>query len=143
MPHYLKTTEMPDYNPDRDHKKFAGRQRKRKKEKEIKYKKNKNPYSPKNKEVRGVRKKELFRKEKAAFPLGRPLYSIQDETPYRQVIYPKDVQSIMGLSPRGARSFIAKLRKEIGKKRGDVITITEFCDKTKIERNEVIKHLLN
>lgn len=75
--------------------------------------------------------------------MHRPMYSLRNEPAYRQVIYPKDIQSILGLSPRGARHYLAKMRKTLGKQKGDVVTVTEFCDKTKIERSEVIKHLLD
>ena len=143
MPHYRKTTEFPDYNLDWAFKKYIGKQRKRKKEKEIKYKKKKTRDSPKKKKIRGAQKKELIRKEKKEFPLGRPMYSRRDESLHREVVWPKDVAKILGYSSRGARHYLAKLRNELGKQKGDVITITEFCDKTKIERNKVISYLLD
>ena len=98
---------------------------------------------PEEKETAWSTEKELLRKEKKEFPLGRPMYSKRDEPAHREVVWPKDVVEILGYSPRGARHYLAKLRKELGKQKGDVITITEFCDKTKIERNEVISHLLD
>jgi hypothetical protein len=143
MPHYRKTTEFPDYMLDWAYKEYKGKQRKRKKEKEIKYKKKKRPYSPKKKKVRGAKKKELLRKEKKEFPLGRRMESRRDVPLYRQVVYPKDVMKLMHLSPRGARQYLARIRKALNKKPGEVLTLKEFCDNSPFERNDVIPYLLD
>jgi len=141
MPIFRKTTEVPDYRLDWAVKKITWKQRKLTKEEEIEDQKKKTPYEPNKKKVRGALKKEILQKERKEFPLGRPMYSLRNVPAYPQVVYPKDVEKILRLSPRGARQYLARLRKEIGKKKGEVITITEFCDKTKIERNEVIMYL--
>jgi hypothetical protein len=68
------------------------------------------------------------------------MYSLEDN-PHRQIIFTKDVQKVTGLSLRGARHRLAKIRKELGKQKGELVTLTEFCAAMKIERNEVIKHM--
>jgi hypothetical protein len=139
MPHYWRIPE-PDYNLDWAFKKSTWKKKKRNERKELRKKKR---YRPKKKKVRGALKKELLQKERKEFPFGRPMYSLRNGESYRQVIYPKDVERIMGLTPRGARYKLAKIRKDVGKQKGDVVTITEFCEKTKIERNAVIKNLVD
>jgi len=45
----------------------------------------------------------------------------------RIVIYAKDVMNITGLRERAARALLARIRKEYGKKKGEFVTIYEFC----------------
>jgi len=45
----------------------------------------------------------------------------------RIVIYAKDIMNITGLRERAARALIARIRKKYHKKKGEYITIYEFC----------------
>ncbi len=55
---------------------------------------------------------------------------MQQFAPIRIVIYAKDVMNITGLRERAARGLIARLRKKYRKKKGEFITIYEFCQFT-------------
>ncbi len=43
------------------------------------------------------------------------------------VIYAKDEMNITGRKERAARKFLAQIRKKYRKKRGEFISIDEFC----------------
>jgi hypothetical protein len=46
---------------------------------------------------------------------------------YRSAIYPKDVANITGKSVKSASRLVAKIKKELGKDRHHILTISEFC----------------
>ena len=47
--------------------------------------------------------------------------------PTRIVIYAKDIMNITGLHERAARALLAQIRKKYRKKKGEYVTIYEFC----------------
>ncbi|CAL1518560.1 hypothetical protein [Chitinophaga sp. MM2321] len=47
--------------------------------------------------------------------------------PNRIVIYAKDIQNITGRSERTARKMLQQIRKANGKKKGEFVTVAEFC----------------
>ena len=47
--------------------------------------------------------------------------------PNRIVIYAKDIRNITGRSERTARKMLRQIREANGKKRGDLVTVAEFC----------------
>lgn len=61
--------------------------------------------------------------------------------PHRMVIYPKDVKNILGCSDSTARRLLARIRDAYNKKKGDYVTIDEFCTHTSLEREHVAKYL--
>ncbi|NLR83041.1 hypothetical protein [Chitinophaga eiseniae] len=61
--------------------------------------------------------------------------------PNRIVIYAKNVMNITGRSERTARKILQQIRQASGKKRGDMITVVDFCRVTGIDQNLVIDFL--
>jgi hypothetical protein len=55
----------------------------------------------------------------------------------RLVIYPKDVESILGYQYPSACNFLRKMKKKLGKPRHQFITVSEFCAYTGIEEVRV------
>jgi len=55
---------------------------------------------------------------------------MQQFVPIRIVIYAKDVMNITGLRERAARALLARIRKKYRKKKGEFISIVEFCQFT-------------
>ncbi|MBV7530475.1 hypothetical protein [Chitinophaga sp. sic0106] len=67
----------------------------------------------------------------------------QKIVPNRIVIYAKDVMNITGRSERTARKILQQIRQASGKKKGDMITIGEFCRFTGLEETIVTKFLVS
>lgn len=61
--------------------------------------------------------------------------------PRRLVIYARDVENLTGLSPRSARRMIHQVRKELGKRKGQYLTIPEFCAVTGFNQEHVREFL--
>lgn len=59
----------------------------------------------------------------------------------RIVIYPKDVALITGRTERTAQRILTLVRKAYGKKRGDFVTVSEFCLFAGFEEVEVLEVL--
>jgi hypothetical protein len=59
----------------------------------------------------------------------------------RIVIYSKDIERITGRSGRAARKMIARIRKQLGKDKHQLISIGEFCAYTGLPEPEVLEHL--
>jgi hypothetical protein len=57
------------------------------------------------------------------------------------VIYPKDVQSIIGKTDRTARKLMKAMRKKLGKEKHQMISVREFCDYTGLPEDEVLRRL--
>lgn len=57
--------------------------------------------------------------------------------PKRIVIYPEDVENLTGWSPRSVRRFFKKIRERAGKKNGDILTVTDFCNQTGLTEEQV------
>lgn len=47
--------------------------------------------------------------------------------PHRIVIYAKDIVKITGRSERTARKMLQQIRESNGKRRGDLVSVEEFC----------------
>jgi len=62
--------------------------------------------------------------------------------PKRIVIYAKDIMNITGRRERAARKLLAKIRKKYKKRRGDFLTMKEFCSFTGLEETEVKEFLI-
>jgi len=62
---------------------------------------------------------------------------MQQLVPNRIVIYAKDVMNITGLRERAARSLLARIRKKYRKKKGEYISIDEFCQFTSLKEERV------
>jgi hypothetical protein len=59
----------------------------------------------------------------------------------RVVIYSKDIELITGRSGRYARKIMAKMRKELGKEKHQLISLGEFCAYTGLPEHEVLAYL--
>jgi hypothetical protein len=59
----------------------------------------------------------------------------------RMVVYRKDVQVITGKSARSAGIVLANIRRILGKRPDQYITVSEFCSHTGVGRDEVEKRL--
>jgi len=67
---------------------------------------------------------------------------MQQTIPNRIVIYAKDISNITGRKERTARKLLASIRKKYKKKKGDFITVKEFCEYTGIETDLVKSFLI-
>ena len=67
---------------------------------------------------------------------------MQQTIPNRIVIYAKDVMNITGRKERAARKLLAQIRGKYKKKRGDFLTMKEFCNFTGIDETEVKQFLI-
>ncbi len=61
--------------------------------------------------------------------------------PERAVIYTKDIQNIMGKSPRSASKYMQILRRTLEKEEGEFVTVDEFCMVTGITHEVVRRYL--
>lgn len=61
--------------------------------------------------------------------------------PARVVIYTRDIQNIMGKSPRAASKYMMKLRKILEKEKEEFVTVDEFCMVTGLSQ-EVVRGFL-
>ena len=68
---------------------------------------------------------------------------MQQTIPNRIVVYAKDVMNITGRKERAARKLLAKIRKNYKKKKGDFLTVNEFCQFTGFEVEVVNSFLSN
>ncbi|TWF39604.1 hypothetical protein FHW36_10541 [Chitinophaga polysaccharea] len=66
----------------------------------------------------------------------------QKIVPNRIVIYAKDVMNITGRSERTARKILQQIRQANGKRKGDMVTVAEFCQFIKIDENQISAFLL-
>jgi len=53
------------------------------------------------------------------------------------VVYAKDIMNITGRRERAARKLLAKIRKKYKKRRGEFISIDEFCEFTGLKKESV------
>ncbi len=63
--------------------------------------------------------------------------------PIRIVIYARDIQNITGRSERTARLLLQKIRKAFGKKAGQFVTVSEFCQFTNPAEDMVNRFLIH
>ena len=61
----------------------------------------------------------------------------------RICIYSKDIERITGRKGRTARKLLNEIRKKLGKAKNDFVTVTEFCDHTGLNEDEVRKFLID
>lgn len=59
----------------------------------------------------------------------------------RIVIYPKDVENLLGKRRRSAYDLLQRVRLAIGKPSGAFVTLREFCWFTRMDDEEVGKEL--
>jgi len=67
---------------------------------------------------------------------------MQEKIPVRICIYAKDVINITGRKERAAWKLLAAIRKKYKKKKGQFVTIDEFCEFTGIKQ-EIVKPFLS
>jgi hypothetical protein len=67
---------------------------------------------------------------------------MQQTIPKRIVIYAKDIMNITGRKERAARKLLAQIRRKYKKKKGDFLTMKEFCNFTGLEETEVKEFLI-
>ena len=67
---------------------------------------------------------------------------MQQTIPNRIVIYAKDISNITGRKERTARKLLASIRKKYKKKKGEFVTIDEFCSYTGIKEERVTQFLI-
>ena len=60
----------------------------------------------------------------------------------RLVIYPSDLEIILGRSPRYCRKLYVIMKKHFNKTKHQFITIREFCEFAKIEHEDVVGRML-
>jgi len=68
---------------------------------------------------------------------------MQQTIPNRIVIYAKDIMNITGRKERAARKLLARIRKKYKKKKGDLVSIDEFCEFTSLKKECVREFLAN
>src|SRR5882762_8829316 len=71
-------------------------------------------------------------------PAAKPQEVMDDQ---RIVIYPKDLQVILGKSESSCRRLLVKIKRSTGKQNHGFVTIDEFCAFTGLQREEVNKIL--
>ncbi len=68
---------------------------------------------------------------------------MQQTIPNRIVIYAKDIMNITGRKERAARKLLARIKKKYKKKKGDFISVEEFCEFTSLKKESVREFLAN
>ncbi|MGX5819217.1 hypothetical protein ACWKWU_13525 [Chitinophaga lutea] len=61
--------------------------------------------------------------------------------PERIVIYPRDVEILMGKCDRSSRELLRQIKAVLGKPRNAVVTLREFCYFTGMDEEEVREEL--
>ena len=62
---------------------------------------------------------------------------MEQKRPKRITIFSQDVENLTGWSPRSARRLLQEIREHLGKKEGEILTITEFCAYTALTEEQV------
>ena len=62
---------------------------------------------------------------------------MEKKHPKRITIFPQDIENLTGWSPRSARRLLQEIREHLGKKKGEILTITEFCAHTGLKEEQV------
>lgn len=83
-----------------------------------------------------VRPASLIKKNWAPF---MPI--MQKLVPNRIVIYARDIENITGRKERAARELLRRIRDANGKKPGQFITVSEFCQYTGLKEGDLIQFL--
>jgi hypothetical protein len=58
-------------------------------------------------------------------------------------LYAKDIMNITGRKERAARKLLARIRKKYKKKKGDFISVEEFCEYTGLKEEKVSLFLIS
>jgi hypothetical protein len=66
---------------------------------------------------------------------------MQQTIPNRIVIYAKDIMNITGRKERAARKLLANIKKKYKKKKGEFISVDEFCEYTSLKKESVREFL--
>jgi hypothetical protein len=64
-----------------------------------------------------------------------------NKIPDRNVLYPRDIENILGKSPRSGRRIAKMIRETLGKVYHGWVTILEFCNYFQMSEEEVRKYL--
>jgi len=67
---------------------------------------------------------------------------MQQTIPNRIVIYAKDIMNITGRKERAARSLLAAIKKKFKKKKGEFVSVDEFCEFTGLKKESVREFLV-
>jgi hypothetical protein len=68
---------------------------------------------------------------------------MQQTIPNRTIVYAKDIMNITGRKERAARKLLARIRKKYKKKKGEFISVFEFCEFTGLKKEDVKSFLSN
>ena len=60
----------------------------------------------------------------------------------RLFIYAKDIANFTGCSERTAQKILQRIRKVLGKEKGDFVSIVEFCSQTRTDE-KLISQIIN
>ncbi|MGN6292450.1 MAG: hypothetical protein ACTHMV_06850 [Chitinophagaceae bacterium] len=67
---------------------------------------------------------------------------MQQTIPNRIVIYAKDIMNITGRKERAARALLAAIKKKFKKKKGEFVSVDEFCEFTGLKKESVSEFLV-
>jgi hypothetical protein len=90
--------------------------------------------------IRGARKKEAARLYKLKFPKGKPM-ACKPGPDYPGIMTPKVIVRFMGFGDRYARRYLTQIKKKLGKEKGHVLTVDEFCEHKGIPKQTIIPYL--
>lgn len=68
---------------------------------------------------------------------------MQQTIPNRIVIYAKDIMNITGRKERAARALLAAIKKKFKKKKGEFVSVDEFCEFTGLKKESVREFLVS
>lgn len=66
---------------------------------------------------------------------------MQQTIPNRIVVYAKDIMNITGRKERAARALLAAIKKKF-KKKGEFVSVDEFCEFTGLKKESVREFLV-
>lgn len=66
---------------------------------------------------------------------------MQKLVPNRIVVYARDVENITGRRERAARDLLRRIREANGKRAGQFVTVSEFCQFTGLKKEDVEQFL--
>lgn len=92
------------------------------------------------KKLRGASKKEVFRKYRLDNPNG-PCYAKKLPPQHSQIIDTKVVARLTKKTIRHSRRYLTRIRKKLGKRNREWITLSEFCEHTPFKPEDVIPYL--
>ncbi|OQP45876.1 hypothetical protein A4H97_32055 [Niastella yeongjuensis] len=61
---------------------------------------------------------------------------------HRGVIFPSDLERFLHLTSRGARAYLTRVKKKLGKAKEHLVTVQEFCKLKNIPIEDFIPYLL-